>query len=188
MLDRLLCVLGAVAFAQLPEFIQQYRQRLGGHLDEARRQLAEFTAVASHSKLTLPEFIARTAATPDPAVARLGAVVRDTLTRVNELTAAETALNQATLWGKPFVFCAHLDPAIARATLKIYLPAVPTTLEGLIYAVAGMLTLLGLYHGLIRYPLSAAFARRRQAKEKTATGNRPTAQRTDAGRSHLTSA
>ena len=35
LIDRLLCVAGAVLCSQLPEFIQQYLQRLGGHLDEA---------------------------------------------------------------------------------------------------------------------------------------------------------
>jgi len=53
LLDRLLCVVGAVLFSQLPEFIQQYLQRLGGHLDEARRQLEQFRAVAAQSDLTL---------------------------------------------------------------------------------------------------------------------------------------
>jgi hypothetical protein len=31
--------LGAAILCQVPEFIQQYAQRLGGHLDEARRML-----------------------------------------------------------------------------------------------------------------------------------------------------
>src|SRR3954465_13188657 len=83
-LDRVLCVLGAVAFCQLPEFIQQYLQRLGGRLDEARRQLAQFEAVAAQSKLTLAEFITRTAANTDTAVAKLGGVMQDTVARVDE--------------------------------------------------------------------------------------------------------
>ena len=167
--DHLLCVLGAITFAQLPEFIQQYRQRLGGHLDEARRQLAEFESVALRAKLTLPQFIERTAANTDTAVARLGTLMRDTAMRVDELTAAETALRHATPWSKPFIFFAHVDPSIARATLDIYIPAVPTSVEGLVYATLGVLTLLGLYHGLIRYPISAALARRQQIHPESAT-------------------
>ena len=38
-LDRVFSILGAAAFSQVPEFIQQYLQRLGGHLDEAKRQV-----------------------------------------------------------------------------------------------------------------------------------------------------
>jgi hypothetical protein len=167
LLDRVLCGLGAVAFAQLPEFIQQYRQRLGGHLDEARHQLAEYTAIATRAKLSLPQFIERTSTNSDTLVSQLGTVMRNVVLRVDELTTAEAALSHASLWQKPFVFIAHVDAGIARATWDVYLPAVPTTGEGLCYAVAGMITLLGLYHGLIRYPISAALSRRRRSLVNT---------------------
>lgn len=156
LIDRLLCVFGAVLFCQLPEFIQQYLQRLGGRLDEARRQLAQFMDIAAQSNLTLAEFITRTSHNADESVARLADVMSDTVTRVDSLAAADLAIRNASLWSKPFVFFAHLDPSIARATLSIYKPAVPTTVEGLIYAVMGMLVILGLYHGLIRYPITRA--------------------------------
>lgn len=168
-LDRVLCLLGAVAFCQLPEFIQQYLQRLGGHLDEARRQLAQFEAVAAQSKLTLPQFIERTSANTDTAVARLGGVMQDTFARVTELSAAESALRNATLWEKPFVFFSHLDPSIASATLDVYKPAVPTTIEGLVYAAAGMITILCVYHGCIRYPIAAALQKRASRPAPTPT-------------------
>ena len=156
LLDRVLCVLGAVVFCQLPEFIQQYLQRLGGRLDEARRQLAEFEAVAAQSKLTLAQFIERTSTNADTAVANLGGVMQGAIERVNELAGAETAIRNASLWEKPFVFFAHFDRAIAGATLEIYRPAVPTTAEGAIYAIAGIVTFLGIYHGCIRFPVTAA--------------------------------
>ena len=165
LLDRVLCVLGAVAFCQLPEFIQQYLQRLGGRLDEARRQLAQFESVAAQSKLTLPQFIERTAANTDAAVARLGNVMQEAITRVHDLTSAETAIRNASLWEKPFVFFANLDHSIASATLEVYRPAVPTTAEGLIYAVAGVIMILGLYHGLIRFPLTTWVARKQASTQ-----------------------
>jgi hypothetical protein len=169
LLDRLLCVLGAVAFAQLPEFIQQYRQRLGGHLNEARRHLAEFENLATHAKLPLPQFIERTSTNTDTTVAGLGSVMRTALDRVDELAAAETALRTATLWQKPFVFFTHLESSVARATWEIYQPAVPTTTEGLVYAAAGMVVFLGLYHGLVRAPISTVLGRPRTASATATT-------------------
>ncbi len=173
LLDRVLCVLGAVAFCQLPEFIQQYLQRLGGRLDEARRQLAQFETVAAQSKLTLVQFIERTSINTDEAVAKLSGVMQDTIDRVAELADAEAAIRNASLWEKPFVFFAQLDRSIASATLDVYRPAVPTTTEGVIYATAGMLTILCVYHGLIRYPIAAAAARKRVSilKPKAPTTN-----------------
>ncbi len=161
LLDRLLCVFGAVLFCQLPEFIQQYLQRLGGRLDEARRQLVQFTEVAAQSKLTLAEFIERTGHNADASVARLAGVMHAAVVRVDSLASADAAIRNASLWGKPFVFFAHLDPAIARATWGIYRPAIPTTVEGLIYAMLGIIVILGLYHGLIRYPITVAVQARK---------------------------
>lgn len=163
-LDRVLCLLGAVAFCQLPEFIQQYLQRLGGHLDEARRQLAIFENTAAQSQLTLAQFIERTSANTDAAVARLASVMQGALDRVSELTAAESALRNAPIWNKPFVFFANLDHSIASATLEVYKPAVPTTTEGLIYAAAGMIVILCLYHGCVRYPICCALHARRDRR------------------------
>ncbi len=155
-LDRVLCVTGAILFSQVPEFMQQYVQRLGGHLDEARRQLQQFEHAALQSGLTLDRLIGQTAANPDPAVARLGGVMTEAVTRVDTLTAAQTALQDASLWSRPFVFLGHLDSSIARATWSVFKPAVPTTLEGLVYALLGMLILMTVYHVGIKYPITRA--------------------------------
>lgn len=146
LIDRILCVLGAVLFSQIPEFMQQYLQRLGGHLDEARRQLAIFRDTAVKAGATLDQFIHQTGASPDPGVARLGGVMADAVERVGALQSAHDALLHSSLWTRPFVFLRHLDLEITRATGAIYKPAVPTTLEGLVYALAGMLVFLALYH------------------------------------------
>lgn len=146
LIDRILCVLGAVLFSQGPEFMQQYLQRLGGHLDEARRQLAVFQQTAAQAGLSLDQFIGQTGTNPDASVARLGGVMTDAVVRVSTLQSAHDALLHASLWERPFVFARHLDVAIARATGAVYQPAVPTTAEGLLYALAGMLVFLSLYH------------------------------------------
>ncbi|HWA11394.1 MAG TPA: DUF2937 family protein [Opitutaceae bacterium] len=165
LLDRALCVAGAVILSQAPEFMQQYLQRLGGHLDEARLQLRQFQQAAEQSGLTLDRLITQTNANADPAVARLGGVMADAVARTDALAAAEAAIAHASLWARPFVFLRHLDPAIARATWGVFKPAVPTTAEGLVYAVLGMIVLLALYHGGVKYPVACwrrARARRRQ--------------------------
>lgn len=129
-LDRVLCVLGTIAFSQIPEFMQQYLQRLGGHLNEARRQLAQFRNVAEQSGITLDRLITQTGTNADPAVARLGGVMTGAIDRVDELQAAQQAIVDASIWERPFVYLRNLDPEIARATWAVFKPAVPTTVEG----------------------------------------------------------
>jgi len=160
LLDRLLCVVGAVLFSQLPEFIQQYLQRLGGHLDEACRQLEQFRAVAAQSDLTLDQLIARNLGSGEPTVARLGRVIQATTERVDALAAADAAIRQASMLSRPFVFLRHLDFSIVHATWTIFKPAVPTTVEGLFYAVCGMLLALAFYHGGVKIIVRRAWRRR----------------------------
>lgn len=144
--DRVLAVAGAVLFSQAPEFFQQYLQRLGGHLDEARRILAQFEQAAGQAGLTLADYIRRTAANADTAVARLADTMAAAAERVQSLQAAHDALRDAPAWSRPFVFLRHADWEIVRAAGAVFKPAVPVTLEGGLYALAGMLLFVGLYH------------------------------------------
>ena len=160
LVDRLLCVIGAVLFSQGPEFMQQYLQRLGGHLHEAQRQLGLFRGAASQSGSTLEEFIAQTRNNSNAGVAQLSSVMNDALDRTASLQASHDALAHSSLWARPFVFVRHVDPEIAQATWAAYLPAVPTTVEGLTYALAGMLVCLLIYHLGIKLVLSLFFRKR----------------------------
>jgi hypothetical protein len=169
-LDRILCVVGTVAFSQIPEFMQQYLQRLGGHLDEARRQLGKFEDAAEQSGITLDRLIAQTGSNADAAVAKLGGVMTDSVARVEELQAAQTAIVNASLWERPFVFFKNMDADIARATWQIFKPAIPTTVEGLVYAAIGMLVLLMFYHVAVRYPVTLIARRRRSHQDQPAYG------------------
>ncbi|HVU23214.1 MAG TPA: DUF2937 family protein [Opitutus sp.] len=163
LVDRALCVAGAIAFSQLPEFMQQYLQRLGGHLDEARRQLELFRHTAAQSGLTLDQLIHQTATNSDAAVARLGGVMTGAVNRVQTLESAQAALLHATAWTRPFVFARDIDTGIARNTWAVFRPAVPTTPEGIAYAVLGIFALLGVYHAGVKWPIRR-IARRRRAQ------------------------
>ena len=150
LIDRLLCVVGAVLFSQAPEFMQQYLQRLGGHLAEARRQLAQFEELARQAgRSSLQELVAQYAANADPAVTGMGRLMSETETRVGALSAAEEALRDASVWERPFVFLRQFDWEIARGTAGVFKPAVPTTLEGILYALFGVIVILAVYHGFI---------------------------------------
>ena len=179
LIDRLLCVVGAVLCSQLPEFIQQYLQRLGGHLDEARRQLEQFREVAAKSGLTLAQLAAKSQANAEDSVARLGQLMHDTADRVDALAAADTAIRHASIFTRPFVFLRHADLSIAQSTWTIFKPAVPTTVEGMLYAAGGVLLILAFYHGAVRYPVRRAWRRR---VERRAMAGRHRCRRCPAGR------
>jgi hypothetical protein len=163
LLDRFLCVGGAVLFSQLPEFMQQYLQRLEGHLDESRLVVDRFKQAAAQSGMTLDQLVSGAGQNPDPAMGKLGGVIQGALARADELGTADAALRHASAWTRPFVFATHLDGGIARATWAIYRPAVPTTVEGVTYAALGMMLVLATYHLAIRAPIAAGLRRRAKA-------------------------
>lgn len=171
LLDRVLCVAGAVSLSQAPEFFQQYLQRLGGHLDEARLQLARYEAVARESGLTLAQLIETTRAQAAAPVAKLGGLIAETQARAEDLAAAEQALREAAAWERPFVFLARVDADIAARTWEVFKPAVPVTAEGLVYAGAGMLLALALYQAAVAWPVRV-WARRRKRGVATAVTER----------------
>ena len=156
--DRLVCVLGAVFASQAPEFFQQYLQRLGGTLDEVRRQLAAYEAAAQAAGKPFAQFVADTGANADAGIAKLGQTMAATAARADELSTAHAALLDASVWSRPWAFLAHLDSSIAHATGAIFKPAVPTTAEGAVYAAAGVAVAFLLWHLLVRLPLRRLLA------------------------------
>lgn len=162
--DRILCVVGAVLFSQGPEFMQQYLQRLGGRLDEARRLLSQYEEIARQAGISLDAFIARTNANPDAVVAKHAEVMQGVVARVNELSAAQVAIQDASVFARPFAFLRHIDLEIAAKTWAIFKPAVPTTLEGVLYAGAGIVVMLALYYGCIHFPVTRCWRKYKQRK------------------------
>jgi hypothetical protein len=147
--------------------MQQYLQRLEGHLDEARLTLGKFQDAAAQSGMTLAQLVAGAGQNPNPSMQRVGGVIQGAVARVDALAAADAALRGASVWTRPFVFAGHVDWGIARATWAIYRPAVPTTAEGFMYAGLGIIVVLALYHGAVRAPIAAHF-RRKAAKAAAA--------------------
>jgi hypothetical protein len=169
LLDRVLCVSGAVLFSQVPEFMQQYLQRLEGHLDEARLAVEKFRDAAAQAGMTLDQLVSSAAQNPDPAMGKLGGVVHEAVARVDTLAAADAALRGASILTRPFVFLSRADWGIARATLNIYKPAVPTTAEGLAYSAIGIIVILSFYHLAIRRPIARHLRKRAAARQLAPT-------------------
>lgn len=153
-------------FSQAPEFMQQYLQRLEGHLDEARLTLSKFKDAAAQSGMTLEQLVASAGQNPDPSMRSIGGVVREASNRVDQLAAADAALHGASAWARPFVFLEHAEWGITKATWAIYRPAVPTTPEGFVYAGMGMIFALILFHLAVKAPI-AAYCRGRAARATT---------------------
>ena len=141
MIARTLALIFGLAFAgtasQAPEFAQQYRQRLGGAIDELARIVAAFEADARDFGITRSEALARLTGNADPLVARRGTRMADTISRLESLQEQRAAMGGAGPFARMAIIVRDADTPLAEATARDYEPAVPLTTEGLVSAGAG---------------------------------------------------
>lgn len=135
-----IAVVAAFVGSQGPEFAQQYRQRLGGAVDEIRGMVVRFDAEAVSQGLTPAEGVRRLEASSDPLVQKRGEDMERTIARADRLEAQMKAMTSAGPVARLYVLVKNFDPSVARAALNAYEPAAPLTPEALTTAgVAGLL-------------------------------------------------
>ena len=147
---------GVVA-SQLPEFAQQYRQRLGGALDELTALVDQFATEASAAGLDTKGAVAQLEANTEQLVRERGKSMEQTMARRERLAAQKTQMQEAGPFARLLVFAQSYDQGIARRAWGDFEPAVPTTAEGFATAGAG-----GFFGYLILRILGAPFRRRRR--------------------------
>jgi hypothetical protein len=117
--------------SQGPEFAQQYRQRIGGALDELERIVAGFDAEASRERLTPPQAIGRLEQNGDALARQRGQDMAATIARAGRLKEQLAATQSAPPLERLYLIAEDFDPEIARRTLDNFEPAAPLTVEAL---------------------------------------------------------
>jgi hypothetical protein len=139
----------AVVLSQFPEYAQQYAQRLGGAVDELRVITEEFDRAAEAGGLDRVEALERYNASNDEFLAGRGTSMTATFQRFEQLSATLRQIEGAGAIERLQSLPAYLDSDIGQRTLAAYKPAVPVTIEGVLYAgfgfIAGYLVLSGLW-------------------------------------------
>ncbi len=162
-----LALLVSAVFSQLPEFAQQYRQRLGGAVDELTRVLADFDQDAATHKMTRDEGIQRLQNDPDYLVSQRGARLRQTEDRLARLDDQLTHFQSAGPVTRLAVMAKDFDTGIASRAWQAFEPAVPLTFEGVMIAVAGFFAAIGVWR-LLLWPLNRRHRRRAELKQRAA--------------------
>jgi hypothetical protein len=131
----LLC---AIAAAQLPELAQQYRQRLGGAIDEVRVIVERFDTDAATNRLNREQALTRLAESSDDVVRRRGQDALLNIQRLGALEEQRTVVNASSVTPTLYLLT-NADDDLFYATLADFQPAVPSTTEGLLYGAVGFL-------------------------------------------------
>lgn len=155
--------------SQAPEFAQQYRQRLGGAVDELARVVADFDRDAKEAGLDRNGAVAFMKSARETLIHLRGISIEAAIRRYDRLRSQQEAFERSGPIGKVEVLVASPDKPLVNATLRSYAPAVPTTPAGLVMAAAGFLAvyLVYLLLGLIALPFRLLrIARRKLAEEE----------------------
>ena len=132
-------LLAGASATQAPEFTQQYRQRLGGALDELNAISETFRAEAQAAGTDVAGAIRKLEANPDPLAQARARAMRETFARRDRLAEQSRRLAEAGPVGRIFALGEDFDPAIARGAWSMFQPAVPISSESLSIGGAGAL-------------------------------------------------
>ena len=152
----------ALVLSQFPEYAQQYTQRLGGAVDELRVITEDFDRAAAEGGLDRVEALGRYEASNDDFLAGRGSSMTATFQRYDQLSTTLARIQNADAIERLQALPAYLDTDIGRRTLESYKPAVPVTMEGILYAGGGFILGYLVLSGLWRF-LALPFRRRRYA-------------------------
>ena len=148
LLDRVVLVSAAVGGGLVPGFIAQYRQRLGGRLDQAKLDLEPWRKLAEqfyHGDID--KLIQYHLSSTDPTFHSEGGVIRALVASVHQLQAAVDALH-GSLASQAAYLALHADPGVARATLDDWVPTFALSGEGLVFALAFAVLVWLTFHAL----------------------------------------
>ncbi|MBS0380575.1 MAG: DUF2937 family protein [Proteobacteria bacterium] len=148
LIDRALLVCAIVAGGLVPGFIAQYRQRLGGRLDQARADLEPWQHLADqYHHGDLSALIHYHLGSSDPTFHAEGALIRSLSETVQALQAAADALHGNLLHQLTYLLL-HADAGLARATWADFVPTFALSGEGLAFALLFGLALWLVFQGL----------------------------------------
>ena len=153
----------AVTLSQFPEYAQQYTQRLGGAVDELRVITEDFDRSAAVGGLDRSQALQRYVISNDSFLAERGVSMEATFARYEDLKATLARIQNADPVSRFQALPAYLDSDIGRRTLENFRPAVPVTIEGILYAGGGFILGYMLLSALWRLcTLPFRYRRRRQ--------------------------
>jgi hypothetical protein len=142
-------VLLGLTMSQVPEFTQQYAQRLGGAVDELRAITQNFDASAQKVGLTRAQALATYDQAQNGFLADQGRDMSESFIRFAKLELHLMALQSAGPVSRVVDLARYYDPQIGARALEAYAPAVPVTTDGFAYAGVGTLAGYFSFAGII---------------------------------------
>jgi hypothetical protein len=148
LLDRVVLLAAVVAAGCIPSFIVQYRQRLGGRLDQVLADLSPFQEIANRNHGgSLAELIRYHLASTDATFHQEGAALQSMVLSAERLRAMLAGLDTDLVHQCAYLLLHH-DDELLRATWGGFQPGFTLDLQGVVFALAVGVTLWAIFLGL----------------------------------------
>ena len=122
LLDRLVLIAGVIIGGCIPGFIQQYRQRVGGRLDQVQLDLAPFQEIARRfHDGDMDKMVGHHLASTDATFHAEGEALRAMLESLARLQAVVEGL-AGSVWQQVGFLLRHYDQDIGAATWRDHVP------------------------------------------------------------------
>jgi|GEM_PF-156626 len=128
---------GLAVFSQAPEFAQQYRQRLGGALDELKTVVTDFDRDADNSQLSREQALDQMTRSNERLTHDRGQSMRRTVGRYQRLSEQQKWLENSHPLTRPLLVLKNLDKPLIENAWSAFEPAVPVTSPGVAYGGLG---------------------------------------------------
>ena len=135
----LVALVSAFVATQVPAFIQQYRQALGGAVGELSAVVARFDSDSAQAGLSESGGIERLKGNADRLARERGFAIEETAQRLKSLREAQEQFRTEGPFARLATFVTHYDSRVGRGAFAEFQPAVPTTPEGLVAGLLGFL-------------------------------------------------
>lgn len=149
--DRLVFAAGVLIFLQLPHFIDQYTQRLGGFYDAEQQHLASYQDIADrHFNGDMDKLFDAFRKSGTKAMEETADELEKISGGVDELREGVETLENGSFLEQVGYMIMHTNMKIARGTFRAYTPGMPFSKEGVISGLIGGVIVSLLFNGVIR--------------------------------------
>lgn len=131
-------IAAGMATSQAPEFSQQYRQRIGGAVDEMKTVIADFDRDAAANGLDRSQALQTYARSNENFLQDRGLSMQSAIDRLNRLLAQQGFMERLGPLGRPIAVFQSPDIKIAERAWEDFEPAIPITTHGIAWGAMGL--------------------------------------------------
>lgn len=153
LLDKVCFTVGAIVFLQLPHFIEQYTQRMGGYAASQAEQIQEYQAIADeHFEGDIENYRLRLEQNADPAIAESAQQISKRLKTALSIDKDLQVFEHQPLWYQVPYFITHMKMDLVKGTAKNFSPGLPINLWAWGYGLMGGVLFSLLFNGVVFLP------------------------------------